>query len=85
MTVLSFPDFADEVLRHVLVGAAPHPGPTDDFYRDLGWDSLQVFEVLVAAEDLAGVEPPDEPPSFTTMQGAYDYYVSLGTPRPHGR
>jgi acyl carrier protein len=83
MTV-GYADFCTEVLRHVLTDASDHPGPDDDFYDDLGWDSLQVFEVIVATENLAGGEPPEDPPLFMSMRGAYDYFVSLSASRPGG-
>ncbi len=52
--------------------------PYDHLVDDWGIDSLQVFQVLVIVEAMAGaMVPPPEVPDLQTVGDAYDYYRAL--------
>lgn len=53
--------------------------PTANFADDLGADSLDVVELVMALEDKFGIEIPDEDAEgITTVQQAIDYINSKG-------
>lgn len=49
----------------------------DDLERDLGFDSLLKFELLLSIEDLGCEVPEEELPSIQTVRHAYDLYCAL--------
>ena len=49
--------------------------PYDSLLDDLGIDSIQVYELIVLVEVLAGCDvPPPAIPEVRTLADAYDYY-----------
>ena len=47
-------------------------------FDELGFDSLQSFQLMVVVEGLAGLQVPSEnPPGMFTMDDAYRYYTCL--------
>jgi acyl carrier protein len=47
-------------------------------YDELGFDSLQSFQLLLLVESMAGLDVPEEdPPGLFTLDDAYQYYVKL--------
>ncbi|PFH54554.1 hypothetical protein AMATHDRAFT_52200 [Amanita thiersii Skay4041] len=56
--------------------------PTASFAKDLGLDSLDAVEVVLAVEEEFGIEIPDaEADEITTVQQAIDYIAK--TPEAH--
>lgn len=74
---LSLEAFFDAVSRRVSFAVPANATPYDSFSDDLSFDSLEVFELLVVTEILAGVDvPPASTPELASFVDLYDYYVS---------
>jgi acyl carrier protein len=77
----SLPDFTTALSRALGIRLRSD----DHLVTDLRFDSLEMYEVLIVAEDLAGVEIPDD--RFDKVQTVSDLYgiflaasSALGTP-----
>ena len=73
---LSFDGFLNRLDRQLAwpCGIEGH-APSTDLYADLGLDSIQAFEVLLATEELAGLdEPPPELPALRTLDDVFEYF-----------
>jgi acyl carrier protein len=76
-------DAADEIADKVMKIVAEHLGvaegsvvPEAAFVDDLGADSLDTVELVMAFEDTFGIEvPEDAAEKITTVQNAIDYIV----------
>jgi acyl carrier protein len=58
-------------------------GAHDDLYDIPGFSSLDAYEVLLAAEELAGADaPPLDAPPIRSLADAFGYYELLCAPAP---
>jgi acyl carrier protein len=81
--VLSFGDFASHILAAMGVEEGDVTRATE--LHEIGLDSLNTFEVIVLAENLAGLVPEDrptgpEPSAFRpifSLGDVYDFYREL--------
>ncbi len=73
--VLTFDEFRAELARET--GVAPdRVTPDADLRRDLQLDSIQMFLLLVAVEDLGVTFPEEMLPHILTVGDAYNHYVT---------
>lgn len=74
-------DYTSFSTRVVELLELPDQGPInpyDELFTELGFDSLQAYQIVVISERLAGIDiPPFDIPEIYTMQDAFDYYCSL--------
>lgn len=85
--MLTFQEFVAELARQLDLSAIAAATPTTDLYEELGLDSLQAYELVYVAEELAGAVSPDpllggsgEDPPFepiATLGDVHDYYQRL--------
>lgn len=73
--MIGYEDFAVRIVEQLGIDCAGPVNPYAELYEELGLDSLQVFQLLVRVETLAGADlPPLDLPEIYTMQDAHDYY-----------
>lgn len=76
---MDFEQYAHRILE--LVGAVATDGPLTperELYDDIGLDSFQAFQLIIATESLANVDmPPIDIPQMFTLGDAYAYYAKL--------
>lgn len=75
--MLDYDGFSNRVATLVEIDLDVPVNPYDGLYTDLGFDSLQAFQLIIIIETLADAMPIDEVPELYTMQDAYDYYAQL--------
>jgi acyl carrier protein len=52
--------------------------PTTGLYDELGLESLQAFQMVIAIETRAGLEiPEDDVPELYTLGDAYEYFCRI--------
>jgi acyl carrier protein len=76
--MLNYDSFSTRVLELLEIPQDKRINPYAELYGELGFDSLQGFQIIVISERLADIDvPPFAIPEIYTMQDAYDYYRSL--------
>jgi len=80
--MLDYDQFVSRLLKLLDADIATPVNPYDGLYTDLGFDSLQAFQIIVISERLADVDiPPMDIPEIYTMADAHGYYRSLSAER----
>jgi acyl carrier protein len=81
MSQLQMEDFVRRVERLMNRELGPDRAPIDpsaSLYDDLGLDSIEALQLLIAIESIAGIDvPPLEVPALYTVQDAFEYYSLL--------
>lgn len=73
--VLSFDEFRAHVASELQIDPAVL-GEQARFHDDLEFDSIQMFLMLIAVEDLGVELPEDLLPHLVTVGDAFHYYVT---------
>ena len=74
MSALTLDEFQQHAAGALGIEAAALP-PNADLRDDLALDSIQMFLLLVAAEDLGVMFPEQLLPQLRTLADAHHYYV----------
>lgn len=77
MTTLGFSAFVDRVRSITSFDIPEGVQPTVSLVDELAIDSIQVYELMVISEGLAGcLFPPPDLPTLLTLGDVYEYYTA---------
>lgn len=83
---MTFEEFVRRIGVMLRLEISPPATPATGLYDDLGFDSFQAFELLIAIEALAdALVPPVDVPALFTLGDAFAYYVQLRAAELAGR
>jgi len=75
---MNFDEFVDQLRESQVIAVPAKVSPGGPLYSERAVESIQVYELVITIEDLAGGDvPPMEIPKLLTYADAYAYYKQL--------